>query len=133
MILRTLVLPKNERLTCTCNDFSQTFRELYLIVRHSAESLLLTRTFYLSVDSEDLCADQFETLTSPKGPSWAYELLKTGLVKFSFSPPKRLPLGIPLKRVSFPFPLSPAPFPSPNRPFAEERKILLIHQPNVVL
>ena len=129
MILRTLVLPKNERLTCTCNDFSQTFRELYLIVRHSAESLLLTRTFYLSVDSEELCADQFETLTSPKGPSWAYELLKTGLVKFSFSPPKSLPLGIPLKRVSFPFPLSPAPFPSPNRPLRRREKFSLYISP----
>ena len=83
------------------------------MVRLSAESLLLTRTFHLSVDSEDLCADQFETSTSPKAPLRAFKLFMTGLVKFSLSPPQGLLLGIPIKRVSFPFPLSPARFPSP--------------------
>ena len=49
----------------------------------------------------------------------------TGLVKFSLSPPQGLLLGIPIKRVSFPFPLSSACFPSPKRSLWKRAKFFL--------
>ena len=70
---------------------------------------------------------EFETSTSPKAPPpypWAFELFKARLIKFSFSPPQRPTLGIPLSPARFLF-LSPQLHYDTERPLRRKGKFSL--------
>ena len=61
---------------------------------------------YGSANKACSCCCWIRNFNIPQGPApypWAFELFKVRLIKFSFSPPKRPSLGIPLSPVRFLF------------------------------